>query len=112
MKKSGDSPQRRFPRRSFEKPVGVLTGGQYSITKSTEVGEGGISFNSEYALQLNDQVVVTFKVPGADFVAVRATIKNIRPAKQQGHNNYGCAFNNIEPDKKRLLRAFISSQLN
>lgn len=102
---------RKFPRRAFVKPVGVLLQGKYIITTTSQIGEGGINFDSDYALLPDQEVVVTFQVPGAGFLCLRTVIKNIKPI-QNGLNNYGGSFTDISVDNKRLLRGYISSQAN
>lgn len=100
--------RRKYPRREFKKKIGVLFKGEYFITTSGEVGEGGISLNSEYIMDENQALVVTFMVPGGEPVSIRAVIKSRNKSGSEFH--YGLAFLDVDFRTKRQIRSFVSSR--
>lgn len=100
--------RRKFPRRSLRKRVGVLFDGQYFICDSGEIGEGGMSIQSEYALTEGREIVLSFQIPEGTFVILRGLIKSVR--NQQGVAIHGIAFEEISLAFKRQIRAFVSAR--
>lgn len=102
--------RRRFPRREFKRKMGILFKGQYFIAQTEEVGEGGMSFLSEYVLDPGSMIVVNFQIPNGDFVSVRAEVKSSK--KQDDMVFHGVSFLDIEFGKRRQIRMYVSSQNN
>ncbi|MGZ3743298.1 MAG: PilZ domain-containing protein [Pseudobdellovibrionaceae bacterium] len=102
--------RRKFPRRSLAKKVGVLFGGQYFICHSGEIGEGGMSIVSEYALTEGRELVLSFQIPQGTFVTLRGVIRSTKP--DQGVVTHGIAFDSIPLGFKRQIRTFVSARIS
>lgn len=102
--------RRKFPRRALAKKVGVLFAGQYFICQTGEIGEGGISIISEYALTEGRELVLSFQIFEGSFMTLRGLIKSARP--RQGAVVHGIAFDVISLDFKRQIRAFVSARIS
>lgn len=100
--------RRKFPRRALSKKVGVLFDGQYFICSSGEIGEGGMSILSEYALTEGRELVLSFQIPDGTFVTLRGQIKSIHATN--GVVTHGIAFGEIPLAFKRQIRAFVSAR--
>lgn len=100
--------RRKFPRRKMRRQIGILSGGQYFLAECNEIGEGGLSFTSEFILNEGDQVVVSIQVPGADFISVRAEIRTTQKKDSEGLVIHGVSFTNIQFAHKRMIRSFVS----
>ena len=74
-----DTIQRKYPRKHFRKPVVILIKGFSQVVDGFEIGEGGLSFQTEMVLSIGDQIVVSFYIPDGGFFTLRATIKNTIP---------------------------------
>lgn len=99
--------KRKFPRRPYKKPVAYLCKGLSEVSSGVEIGEGGISFESDYALEVSQDVVVNFFVPDGDFFSLRALVKNKFNGKN-GKTVYGCSFNEVSLGLKRQIRAYVA----
>lgn len=100
--------RRQFPRREYTRNVGVLCGGTYIVTIGGELGEGGMSILTDYVLDIGNCLIVSFQIPGGDFVSLRAQVKShIKKGQQILH---GLSFTNIEFALKRQIRAFVSKR--
>ena len=100
--------RRKYPRRTLRKKVGVLFGGEYFICDSGEIGEGGMSILSEYALTEGRELVLSFQIPDGTFVILRGLIKSVNPHK--GMVTHGISFEEIPLAFKRQIRAFVSAR--
>ncbi len=101
--------RRKFPRRVFKRGLGVLHRGQFHICESEEIGEGGLSFTCAEALLVDSLIVVSFRIPGGDFVSLRAQVKSARP-HESGRFVHGISFANIAFSRKRQIRSFVSER--
>ncbi len=99
--------KRKYPRKSFKKPVSYVCRGFTEVAPGVEIGEGGLSFESEMALAENDQMVINFFVPGGEFFSLRATIRS-QMKKGNGAVVYGISFNDVELSLKRQIRAYVA----
>jgi hypothetical protein len=100
--------RRKFPRRPLVKKVGVLFGGEYFICDTGEIGEGGMSIRSEYALVEGRELVLSFQIPEGTFVSLRGRIKSV--TAHQGSVTHGISFEQIPLGFKRQIRAFVSAR--
>jgi c-di-GMP-binding flagellar brake protein YcgR len=102
--------RRQYPRRAMKRKVGVLCDGSYFVCDSGEVGEGGMSILSEFVLTEGHEMVVSFQVPGGDFVFLRALVRST--AKKEGDTRvtHGLSFLEIEFAIKRQIRSFVSAR--
>jgi hypothetical protein len=104
--------QRKFPRRTLQRQVGVLFGGSYFICESGEIGEGGMSILTEFVLGENREVVVNFQIPDGSFASLRGQIKSVVPGKgaDAGIVTHGISFDQVPLVFKRQIRAFVSAR--
>ena len=99
--------QRRVPRRTFEAPVGVLARGNYFVSHSLQVGEGGMHLLTEFVLDIDQLVVLNFQIPDGSLISVRATVRYIK--KDPGGLHVGLQFDNLDFKYKRELRNFVAA---
>lgn len=103
--------RRAYPRRAFQRTVGVLYKGHYFLVRSGEIGEGGMSVLTDMVLTEGESMVVSFQIPGGVFVSLRAEVKSIvKTEKPAGVVLHGLAFSQIEFALKRQIRSFVSSR--
>lgn len=100
--------RRKYPRRVFERHVGVLCAGQYSLMQSGEIGEGGMSLITDESLPQNQPLVISLQIPGGDFVSLRAIVKSIK--NEKGRVHHGLSFQNVAFTHKRQIRSFVSAR--
>ena len=102
--------RRNYPRRIFKRTIGILYKGQYFMAQSGEIGEGGMSLVSDMVMTEQEPMVVSFQIPGGNFVSLRAEIRSILKGSGPGTLAYGVAFTNIEFALKRQIRSYVSSR--
>ena len=102
--------RRKYPRRSLKRKVGIICRGTFFMCDSEELGEGGISIYSDTVLSDGSDLVVSFQIPGGDFVSLRAIDK--ATTKKQGQVTHGLALTAIQFAHKRQIRSFVSSRTN
>ncbi|MCE3010829.1 MAG: PilZ domain-containing protein [Proteobacteria bacterium] len=100
--------KRKFPRRKFPRKVGVLVNGEYLVADGVEIGEGGMSLSLGKTPAKERPFVLSFQIPGASFVSVRAELKS--ETAEGGHYLLGFSFENLKFDKKREVRTYVSSR--
>ncbi len=101
--------QRKYPRKIFKKPVAYLCHGKSAVVIGLEIGEGGLSFESDEQLQTEQNIVVNFFVPGGDFFSLQTTIKSAFEKQDQSNKMiYGVHFNNMNLSLKRQIRAYVA----
>ncbi|MEQ1878559.1 MAG: PilZ domain-containing protein [Bdellovibrionia bacterium] len=99
--------KRRFPRRRFRRPIGVLFDGVYSIGRGEEIGEGGLSIAFNEAFKEGKNLLVTFALED-ELHVMRG---EVRYAKTQGQEFIlGIAFQNISFKFKKLIRRYIGAK--
>lgn len=100
--------RRKYPRRAFKRRISVLLAGEYYLCDSEEIGEGGMSFITEAPFPQGAPIVLNFRIPGGDFVSLRALVRSSR----QGGGGFiaGVSFENIAFSHKRQVRSFVSSR--
>ncbi len=100
--------RRKFPRKLFRKNLTFLCRGQASVVQGVEIGEGGISFKSDFVLDENQRIIVNFFIADGDFFSVRTTLKNKQTTS--GHFIYGVSFDDISIALRRQIRAYVASK--
>lgn len=98
--------RRKFPRKIFRKNLTFLCRGQASVVQGVEIGEGGISFKSDFVLDENQRIIVNFFIFEGDFFSVRTTLKNKQTVSD--HFIYGVSFDDISIALKRQIRAYVA----
>ncbi|MCB0419361.1 MAG: PilZ domain-containing protein [Bdellovibrionales bacterium] len=102
------SQKRRVPRRKVDQKVGVLVGGEYSVTRAFEMGEGGLKISYDGPLEIGQRIVVTFNVIGIT-KAIATAIVRYHSDKAAAPVYYGLEFLNLDFKIKRLIRNFVAS---
>lgn len=100
--------RRQYPRRAFERAIGVLVKGKYGLVDAHEIGEGGLSFTSVDPLPEDQNIVVNLRIPGGDFVSLRAEVKSSVKKGREYLN--GVSFTGIQFAHKRQIRSYVSSR--
>jgi hypothetical protein len=111
--KEAENYRRTYPRRLFKRTVGVLFKGQYFLAQAGEIGEGGLSIRTDLVLTEQEFVMVSFQIPGGNFVCLRAVVRSTQKSNNPGEEpviTHGIAFSNIEFAIKRQIRSFVSSR--
>jgi hypothetical protein len=103
---SGMISRRKFPRKFFRKKLTFLCRGKATVVDGVEIGEGGISFKSDFILDDNQQLIVNFFISEGDFFSVRTTLKNRQVVNDQFI--YGVGFDDISIALKRQIRAYVA----
>ncbi|WP_374079375.1 PilZ domain-containing protein [Bdellovibrio bacteriovorus] len=102
--------RRQYPRRAMKRKVGVLCDGTYFVCESGEIGEGGMSILSDFVLTEGHELVVSFQVPGGDFVFLRGNVRSTQKKEGDQRVTHGLSFNEIEFAIKRQIRSFVSAR--
>ena len=100
--------RRRVPRREFKSGVGILYQGHYTVGRTLQVGEGGMSLTSDIAFRELDAVILTFQVPGGSMVCVRAIVRYTKSEKTKNSSAIGFEFAQLDFHFKRELRNFVA----
>ena len=103
-------PKRQFPRRRFAKTIGLLFRGQYTLTNSVQIGEGGMMVQSPFGLGEGNKLIVSFMVPGRMFMIVTAQVQYIIEQGSDSNPSYGLKFLTISFESRRHLRDFIAAK--
>lgn len=103
--------RRQFPRREYERKIGLLCQGHYFIVQAGEIGEGGLSFMAYEELKSESQIVVTLQIPNGDFVSLRGAIRYVKN-EDSGQFLHGISFENIMFNHKRQIRMYVSGRSN
>lgn len=101
--------RRKFPRRAFQRKVSVLYRGMYFLAQTGEIGEGGMSVFLPEPIAEGEEVVLNFRIPGAEFISLRAEVRAAR-MEPSGEVMHGLAFLNIQFTHKRQIRSYVSSR--
>jgi len=101
--------KRKFPRRGYRKPVGLLYRGKFWLGLGEEIGEGGLGVISNEPVNVEDQVVVTLVVPGGEMAVVRSIV---RYCAKRGENQFefGLQFVNFNFRFKKTIRDYIAAK--
>jgi hypothetical protein len=117
--------RRKYPRRNLSRPVGVLFHGRYFLCSAMDVSESGVSIditaahNAEtcLALQNDDDVLVTFKLPSSEFIVARAVVhgkkhglQSVPVLKDKPRQQVALSFHELTLHQRRLIRDFVSSK--
>ena len=102
--------RRNFPRRRFQRKLGILVDGTYSIGMGVEIGEGGLSFAIGEKIAKGRHLVVSFQVPQGNFVSILAEVKSQYVDKSTGLQIHGVAYRALPFEAKREVRTYVSSR--
>lgn len=102
---------RKYPRAQFKRPVAIICKGVAEVSQGVEIGEGGVSFETDLVLDAGSQVVVNFYIPKGGFFCLKAEVKNTIPKNKASHANttvYGLSFTEVSLSLKRQIRAYVA----
>jgi len=104
--------RRRFPRRRYSSPVGILFAGRYQVRHGFEISEGGMLCELFDSAQDQSPVVLSFYVPGRDFVTVRGVVVYVKPPSEKmgGQASMGVKFQNLPFAHRRFIRDYIADK--
>ncbi len=105
--------RRNYPRRALKRAVGVLYKGHYFICQAGEIGEGGMSIQSDLVLTEGESLTVSFQIPTGSFVTLRADVKNTqKTTKPEDASSviHGLSFSEVKFALKRQIRSYVSSR--
>jgi len=109
------SAKRQYPRKSFKKPVAFLSQGVSQVAQGVEIGEGGISFLTDFVLDEKHPVVVNFFIPNGGFFTLRGDVRSAVKIGESstmnqagGQFTYGLSFNEVSLSLKRQIRAYVA----
>lgn len=100
--------KRRFPRRRFRRPIGILLDGNYHIVAGEEIGEGGLSLLHATDVLQGKNLIVTFALEDE----IHVMRGEIRYGLQRAGKGFllGIAFPNISFKYKKLIRRYIGAK--
>lgn len=101
------SAKRQYPRKAFTKPVAFLCQGVSQVAQGVEIGEGGISFQTDFLLNEAHPVVVNFFIPNGGFFTLRGDVRS-SVKNAQGKMTYGLSFIEVSLPLKRQIRAYVA----
>ncbi len=100
--------RRRAPRRKFDGQVGVMYKGHMTITRCSELGEGGSLIYIDSLLkeaQVDDCMVISLFLPHIGGIVVRSKCVYLVPGVKMG-----IQFESLEMKYKIRIREFVSRQ--
>lgn len=100
---------RRTPRRVFNRAIGVLHHGKYSIQQAMQLSEGGLLFLSDSLFANGERIVATVLLPGGDCILFQAEVIYSRPGSN-GLFQYGVKFRTVAIHHKRMIRNYVSAK--
>lgn|GEM_PF-686335 len=102
--------RRKHPRREFERVVGILIAGHYSLSTGFEIGEGGIAFYLSDKLEPGAKGVISLQIPKGAFVSLIFEVRSLIVDENKQLFRIGCLFQNIPFESKREIRAYVSAR--
>lgn len=100
---------RRTPRRVFNRAIGLLYAGKYSIQQALQLSEGGMLFVSDSRFANGERFVATVLLPGGHGILFQGEIIYSRPGPN-GSFQYGVKFNGVSINHKRMIRNYVSAK--
>lgn len=100
--------KRRYPRRKFYHPIGILLKGEYFIAAGKELGEGGMLIAAETVMEVGFHCLVNFKVPGDGFCVVRCEVRS--EVEKDGEFLFGLRFLNLDYKARTGIRGHIAAK--
>ena len=101
---------RKTPRRTYERLVGVLHKGKYFLQNSLQISEGGMMIELPNYVKRGDFIVVSFILPTSlETVNGRAEVLYLQKVSDK-LSKVGIKFINLDTIKRRAIRDFVSSK--
>ncbi len=102
--------KRKYPRRAFNKSVGILFQGEYFICTAGTIGEGGMLLYLPKPLEIDQQMLLSFQIPGGDFISLRGDVRGAQGESTEFGIPFGIRFINMTFNHKRMIRNFVSDR--
>ncbi|MGE3974972.1 MAG: PilZ domain-containing protein [Bdellovibrionales bacterium] len=106
--------KRKYPRRKYIKPIGILVHGEYSTGYCEEIGEGGLLLNITTPLKKDETVILSLTMPQNEITIVRAIIRYVSQKGQtaDGRPNFqaGFQFHTLGFKFKKKIRDYIAAK--
>ena len=103
--------RRRTPRRIFENQIGLLMEGKYILSRSFEVGEGGMLISIPEGFSQKSRLVVSFRLPEKPPIVILGEVIYKRKHSITGEALYGVAFVDLGFADKRIIRSYVAAKL-
>jgi hypothetical protein len=100
--------KRRSPRRLFERRVGLLHRGVYCVVDAIEIGEGGMMVRLVNDVKVDDEVVVTFAIPGKKLMSISGAVRYV--IELGSGKAFGLQFKELEIPYKRIIRRYVAAK--
>ncbi len=110
MSAQPNSNAKRFPRRLYERPVGVLCDSKYTMEFSVNVGEEGMLVRSSRHLKEGQNVLLNFWMDKFGYIIIPAQIRWVKDAEGSKDQFFGLLFLKVSFDCRRALRTFIAAK--
>lgn len=98
---------RRFPRRTYTGPLGIMHRAQYHMAQVAELGEGGMLFVSGVSMESGHRVALSFFIPEKGYIGVLGEIVYVKK-NDGGLHHFGIKFVDLEFTHKRMIREYIA----
>lgn len=106
--------KRKYPRRRYVKPLGLLIHGTYFMSRCEEIGEGGVLVSTPQQVRIGESVILSIMLPENEIAIVRATIRYVIKKDLTETNNYpyqlGIQFHTLSFKFKKKVRDYIAAK--
>lgn len=100
---------RRTPRRAFTRPIGVLRRGEYRVSQSVQLSEGGMLISTRVKMEAGDHIVITAIIHGGESLVVTAEVLYETKSSLSGAQ-YGIKFIDLPLHQRRMIRNYVSAK--
>jgi hypothetical protein len=105
--------KRKYPRRRYRQPVGILHRGKFWLTRGEEIGEGGLLVNSDRPIAQGEMVIISLFIPGGDIAIIRSEVRYQFDSRASGSsigNFIGFQFTSVIFKHKKKIRDYIAAK--
>ncbi len=102
--------KRKYPRRRYRRPVGIMYQGQFWLVRGEEIGEGGLLIKSTREIPESAVVLVTLFVPGGEIAIIRCEVRYILSGRTASEYRIGLQFINFSFKHKKKIRDYIAAK--
>jgi hypothetical protein len=95
--------RRAFPRWPAQFEICFSAGGDMIKADAVEIGEGGLSFYSDYPLDLDSELNIEYRLETGDWVKLKAVVRYMKDGK------IGVEFLNLRLSDRLKILDFISA---
>jgi hypothetical protein len=106
--------KRKYPRRRYVKPLGLLVHGHYSMARSEEIGEGGLLLSSPQTVKVGETVILSIILPLNEIAIAKSTVRYVKKTKSDEMDTYpfqiGIQFDALPFRFKKKVRDYIAAK--